>query len=289
MERGKFDMEFLTIEEARDRSRQIREALAEILNVRPLVQRPKSGQWRFLQAAMERLLAPEVESEFDALPAVRAAQLKFEIERKLNHFYRRYSQPPVRFVFGLLHRRDMPRHGVDPEEYPLLAGYGFMVRDISAEVQAFGTLEEERLYIERVVTEAADAEFRVYAALPDAEAKLADLAESHSTKGPAYREIVNVVRRLQARSWVISNPNNPSTKRVISVRVREIKRNEALVSTVEYWYLKWWDSKKLTYRYPYRETNRQSYVLRKEPDGWKIWQNLRPSPRTSVPYTRIAR
>ena len=38
------------------------------------------------------------------------------------------------------------------------------------------------------------------------------------------------------------------------------------------------------YTYPYRETNRQSYVLKKDRDGWKVFENLRPLPRTYIPY-----
>ena len=83
---------------------------------------------------------------------------------------------------------------------------------------------------------------------------------------------------------MISNPLNPSTKRVLGVKVKNIEGAEAVVSTTEYWYLRWWDTKTESYTYPYRETNRQQYVLRDEGDAWRVWANLRPLPRSSVPH-----
>ncbi|MGH8246449.1 MAG: hypothetical protein ACREUU_08455, partial [Gammaproteobacteria bacterium] len=100
---------------------------------------------------------------------------------------------------------------------------------------------------------------------------------------PAYREIANIVVRHQRRGWVISNPYNPSTFRLLSIRVKRIEGQEAVVATTEYGYLRWWDQKRRRHVYPYRETNRQIYVLRKEPGGWRVFQNLRPPPRSSVP------
>jgi|GEM_PF-5756285 len=52
---------------------------------------------------------------------------------------------------------------------------------------------------------------------------------------------------------------------------------------MQYWNLRWWDNCDGSYTYPYRETNRQAYILRKKLDGWKVFENLRPSPRISVP------
>lgn len=86
--------------------------------------------------------------------------------------------------------------------------------------------------------------------------------------------------------WVITNPMNPSTKRILSINVRRIEKEEILVSTTEYWYLRWWDSKDNSYTYPYRETCRQQYVLRKHDGIWKVYEFIRPAPRTSVPHRR---
>jgi hypothetical protein len=58
---------------------------------------------------------------------------------------------------------------------------------------------------------------------------------------------------IQKRGWVLSNPLNPSTKRLLSIKVKKI-------------------------------TGRQIYIVKKETEGWKIFQNLRPSPRSSIPH-----
>lgn len=77
-----------------------------------------------------------------------------------------------------------------------------------------------------------------------------------------------------------------STKRLIDIRVKTIDAGEAIVHTTEYRYLRWWDTKKLSYVYPYRETNRQTYIVKQENGTWKVFQNLRPSPRSSAPNRR---
>ena len=100
---------------------------------------------------------------------------------------------------------------------------------------------------------------------------------------PALKEILGILSKHRERGWIINNLNNPSTKRLQSIKVKSIDKNKAVVATSEYWYLKWWDTKKKKYVYPYRETNRQQYILLKTTDGWKVNQNLRPSPRTSIP------
>lgn len=138
--------------------------------------------------------------------------------------------------------------------------------------------------IEKVISPCVDAEFAAYAALP--EIKTDEINRSFSIDAPAYREIMNLLVRHKARGWTITNNLNPSTKRLIDIRVKKIEAGEAIVHTTEYWYLRWWDTKKLSYVYPYRETNRQTYILKQENGTWKIFQNLRPSPRSSAPNRR---
>jgi hypothetical protein len=77
---------------------------------------------------------------------------------------------------------------------------------------------------------------------------------------------------------------NPSTKRLVNIRVKSIKPEEAQVATSEYWYLRWWDENEDSYVYAYRETNNQSYILKPESKEWKVFMNLRPQPRTSTPH-----
>jgi hypothetical protein len=104
--------------------------------------------------------------------------------------------------------------------------------------------------------------------------------------GPAKKEIMHVLTRHKERGWILTNPMNPSTKRVLMLKVKKIDIREIFVSTTEYWYLRWWDNKKNCYAFPYRETNRQQYVLRKHEGIWKVYETIRPAPRTSIPNRR---
>jgi len=102
-------------------------------------------------------------------------------------------------------------------------------------------------------------------------------------------EILGILTRHKEKRWVLINPYNPSTKRLLTVSIKEIGENKAVAHTTEYWYLRWWSERDKRYVYPYRETNRQVYILHREPDGWKVYQNLRPSPRSSAPHRRAKR
>lgn len=104
--------------------------------------------------------------------------------------------------------------------------------------------------------------------------------------GPAKKEILHVLYRHKERGWILNNYMNPSTKRILSIKVRKIEKREIFVATAEYWYLRWWDTKKNSYAFPYRETNRQQYILRKDNGIWKVYETIRPAPRTSIPHRR---
>jgi len=106
-----------------------RNQMLALLSVRAVTGRPKARQWSFFRDAVERLLSPGHRSEFDSLPATRAAQYKFEVEAKLRKHYLRTTRAP-RFVFSLIHQKDLSLSAIaDQDVYPRLAGYCVLVRD----------------------------------------------------------------------------------------------------------------------------------------------------------------
>lgn len=277
-------MEYLQLKEAKEQKQELQLAIELILSNKAIAGKPGAAQWRFFKELANRLLFPLHQSDFDVLSSVQAAQLKFEIEDKLRRFYLRPGAP-VNYVFSIIHKTKLSFYGIDdPAQYPELAKYCLMVRDLTDDHIGinFNTMENLRVYLERVVSESIDAEFRTYAALP--EIKTDELYPWFCTNSPAIKEIINLVTRHQKKGWLISNPMNPSTKRLLSVKVKKIGSDEAMVNTMEYWYLRWWVTQENAYTYAYRETNRQMYILKKEADSWKVFENLRPLPRTSIPY-----
>ena len=174
----------------------------------------------------------------------------------------------------------------DAENYPDLAGYCILIRDLTIETAKIfsNTLKDSKLYLERVIAESIDVEFRAYMALPNI--KTDELQKWFCLESPAIKEIINLLLRHQKKGWVISNQMNPSTKRLLNVRLKKITQKEAIVNTMEYWYLRWWDLNNESYTYPYRETNRQIYILKRKVENWKVFENLRPSPRSSTPHRK---
>lgn len=275
-------MEYLQIEDIHEHTQEIRGALESLLASKVLVVRSDALQWRFLRDCFECLLSNEYISDFEMIASVQLAQYKYEIEDKLRRFYL-HPGKPLDFVFTVVHSSKLSMHGFD-EIYPSLAGYSLLVRDLTIDriTDGAGSGENLKLYLERVVTEANDAEFRAYAALP--EIRDDEIARWFCVGSPAYNEIRNILERHNKKGWVLSNPYNPSTKRLTKLNVKEVTKDEARVDTMEYWYLRWWDERKGSYEYSYRESNRQMYELRKIGDEWKVYRNLRGQPRSSTPH-----
>jgi len=134
-----------------------------------------------------------------------------------------------------------------------------------------------------VVAEANGAEFELYQALPDLRLDL--LRPWFIEIGPAWRDAATVAVRHQERGWSLRNPYNPSTQRLIDVKVKRLAPEEAVVTTVEHWYLRWWDEAERRYGYIYREVNRQSYLLRRDGADWKVYESTRPPQRTGDSIT----
>ena len=100
----------------------------------------------------------------------------------------------------------------------------------------------------------------------------------------AHLDLMHTLTQLKRLGWVLTDPSNPSTRRLLAIDVKEVRGNEAVVRTTEYWYLRWWSTIEQRYRYPFRETSRHTYLLVNAPDGWLVDDNIRPVPRSSTPY-----
>jgi len=252
------------------------------------VGKPQAKQWRFFQHLVRQLFDSTPTSAFNQIASVQAAQWKFEVKDSLRRFYLRPGRP-VDFVFTLVHRSKIGDYISDnPQNYPALAGYCLLVRElVNAFLVESGSPVDQKSYLERVIAEAVDAEFQAYQTLPGVNPN--PLYPWFYPDSPAIREILNLLYSHQKKGWIISNDMNPSTKRLLKVKVKTIARDEAVISTMEYWYLRWWDLNKTLYTYPYREANRQIYILKKESGKWKVFENQQPAPRTSVPHRRMNR
>ena len=276
-------MEFLTFREIRENRDEVKAALMELLANKRVVGRPDARQWRFFRACAMRLFGEKTgeEDTFAGLARTTAAQYKFEVERKLKLFY---QGPGKRneYVFAPVHASRLQWFGLSPETYPCLAGYGVLVRDMSVTREPAIIIGRELTdYLERVVARGMEAELQAYFALP--QICLDGLARWFVEDGPAMRRIADVVQGCAGRGWSLESPMNPSTCQLLSVNVQKVRGNDAEVVTREYWYLRWWDRRAKKYAYIYQETNRQNYILKKENDNWRIFQNIRPRPRTSQP------
>jgi len=278
-------MEFLDREEMARLKIPILAAAQVLMGARGLRAQADARQWRFFLHCLARTLDPAFSSEFDPLPASAAAQYKFEVESRLRRYYLGFGPAPA-FVFVLTHHTQLEAIGYMGEPPPMLAGYCVLVREgafLTAETGLTGPALSG--YLERVVTEGVDAEFRAYQGLPDFDATPLELWFWED--GPAYAAILNILTRHRERNWSLSNLYNPSCKRLMRLRILEIKSTEARVRTQEYWHLYWWNRTLSKYAVSYRETNHQTYVLTRRDDSWKILENQRPAPRTSCPNRRM--
>ena len=280
-------MEYMPLPDIRSAREEIREAFERLMAVKMLIVRPASRQWHFLRSCADVLLddreSAKTKEWLSGLTPVRAAQYKFEVENKLRRFYQRPGEKHA-FVFTLAHMGRLHWYGLDERNYPGISGYCLLVRDMSRPGAGMQSVVGPELvaYLEKVVAGAIAAEFNAYAGLPEID--FVGLEPWFIRDSPAWFQVTNVVTGCRGRGWRLDNPMNPSTCRLLSVVIKKISGNDAEVATREYWYLRWWDSHRKKYAYPYRETNSQLYILnRTGPDAWKIFQNLRPAPRSSQP------
>lgn len=245
-----------------------------------IVSRPRSKQWQFLRHCLAVTLR-RTSADF-ACSAQQAVQYRFEVEDRLHRYYLLPGRP-LPFVFRLMHLRTALSMNLTDETYPQSNGYVLLVsRDAREAIMT----EDTRDVLERVVNDATDAEWAVYYRLPDLD--LEPLERGFLVGGPAYKRIQFVASRHHERRWTIAHPStNPSTKRVIDVRVLKLERDHAEVRTKEYWYLRWYSLAKGDYaQIEWRETNIQKYMLVRQGDRWLVDANFYPPPRGSAPYRK---
>ncbi|MGH9886056.1 MAG: hypothetical protein ACREBE_11035 [bacterium] len=236
----------------------------------------------FLRACFARLMNETTE---DLLVEPRkAAQYRFEIERRLRTYFQA-AGPPLAFVFLLTDRGTAVRQGFVGEDYPATSGYVLLVTHARPEVVAQPSEQGLREFLVRLVEDAARAEFAAYAAMPAVNLSL--LEGLFVPDGSAYRRIQNIVEQRAKDRWTIRVPEyNPSTMRVLSVRVSELSGTTATVYTQEYWYLRWWSEIENHYAYIYNETNHQRYLLAHVGDRWLVDANIYPPPRATTAKRR---
>ncbi len=280
-------MEFLSLDEIAVLENEIQQEQRALFNNRAVITKTKSNQWLFFNDCIGLLFNPNYKSKYFSEPATKLAQLKFEIENKLKNFYLKPGRK-IEYVFKLIHKKELKNIFFEVNEsYPSVNGYSVLIRKVVNTNSLTNGLTKRDIkdYIERIIAEAVDIEFEAYRTIPQIISD--DLLNNwYCLNGPAKREILHIINRHIERGWVINNFMNPSTKRILDIKVKDIKNRELYVSTIEYWYLRWWDTKKSVYTFPYRETTRQRYILRKVDGIWKIYEVIMPAPRTSVPHRR---
>jgi hypothetical protein len=275
------EMEYSTLSEARERAELIRAAFDSLLDSRTLARKRNARQWMFLCECLERTLRGGTGTT--QWSSTKLAQYKFEVEDKLRRYYLR-GGAKVAFVLRLVHRREAERCQLTIDDaYPETDGYLLLIRgrrdDPSVPRESPAAT---RAYIEKVVAACVDAEFAAYVALPMIDESRLWLWFDRSW--PALRDLIHTLTQLAKRGSVLTNPRDPSTKRIIAIDVKELRDDSAVVRTTEYWYLRCWSKIEQSYRYPYRETNRQTYVLARRGDDWLVEENIRPAPRSSTPH-----
>jgi hypothetical protein len=241
--------------------------------------RKNARQWAFLRHCFA-VLTGEMMGDFPCTEK-QAVQYKYEINDRLQRYYLAFGKP-VMFVFRLMSEKKDGLSKNEDRDYPSCNGYRLMV---SYNRDSPDTIHERRLLLEKAIADAGDVEFDAYRRLPDIEASR--LENVFDKTGKRFMEILNLLRKHKSRGWTLGNDMNPSTRRLIDVKIKEISETSAEARTSEYWLLMWWSSREGRYVHTYKEENKQTYLFSWKNDRWLVTENRWEKPKTSTPRRNI--
>ncbi|MEJ7623713.1 MAG: hypothetical protein WKF34_06950 [Pyrinomonadaceae bacterium] len=241
--------------------------------------RENARQWQFFKRCFN-VLTGEDTGDFECSEK-QAIYYKYEVNDRLQRYYLAFGKP-IKFIFHLINEKKAGISDYDEPDYPSCNNYKLRV---SYNKHLPDAVQEKKLLIEKTIAEAMDAEFDAYQALPELE--FARLAAIFDTNGSAYKEIVNRVKKHKKRKWIIRGDTNPSTKRLIDIRIGSLSETRAEVRTSEYWLLMWWSVEEKKYAHTYKEMNRQRYYLIWKDGRWLVQENIYGKPKTSTPRRNI--
>lgn len=270
---------FLTKSEVDDYRTEIAEAFDSLITHPWLSVRKNSQQWAFLRHCFKVLMG-QASGDFPCSEK-QAVQYKYEISDRFQRYYLAFGKP-VKFVFQLVSEKKNSRSAAEEPDYPSSNSYRLMVSynyDRPEEIQL------RKLLAEKAIAEAVEAEFNSYLRLPEIVSK--DIENVFDQTGSRYKEIMNLLRKHRARGWTLRNESNPSTKRLIDLKIVKMTKADAEVRTLEFWLLMWWSLKDEKYAHTYKEENRQTYHLIWKQDRWLVRDNTWPKPKISTPRRNI--
>lgn len=126
------------------------------------------------------------------------------------------------------------------------------------------------------LNKALEIEFNCYKAIPNENKNLLD--KYYLAGSPAIKKIQSTISKKKSQNLHLSNHMNPSSFELIDAQIESIKEDEVHITTKEYWYLAWYNSKSGNYDYIYNELNKQFYLMEKRGEDWKIKVNFYSSP-----------
>lgn len=142
------------------------------------------------------------------------------------------------------------------------------------------SLSEFEIGMLKSVRNGLEAEFNAYKNLPIIDTK--ELEKYFEKNGQAFIRIYNLLIQHRKRSWIINNENNPSSYELIDIRLVNSEKGKYEIKTIEYFYLRWFDTFINVYVQSYDLKNEQSYFLNNENGVWKIQTNTYSSVENKV-------
>jgi hypothetical protein len=241
--------------------------------------RKNSRQWQFLKHCFAVLMGEAV-GDFECSKS-QATQYKFEISERLNEFYLAFGQP-VNHIFALISEKSSIETDGGLREYPTSNGYALRVSENTLDME---TSRLRKHLLERTIADAIERELAVYRTLPEISLRLLDGV--YDPDGEAYKKIALIAAGCQERGWSMRNNLNPSTARLMNIKISRMTDTVAEVRTREYWLLQWFSVEQGKNVYRYKEENWQTYFLSWNNDHWLVVDNPYPPPKLSTPRRSI--
>lgn len=158
-----------------------------------------------------------------------------------------------------------------------IKGWNALVKKYESSVNKAKGKKGEVEKIKHLIMKAKEAEYHSFLSLPEIAPN--GLSNYFTEESSAYSEIISLLEEFSQKEMIISNNYNPSSYEILSMDIEksELKENNYIVATEEYWIFCWYDVESKKYKLRDKRLQKHKYVVEYNDDKKKWLINVNAS------------